>query len=438
MRICLFSGITKDGEKAMGETLIYPESPKAPEILVPSMLQKETEQKYPYFDMLAVVNSGGETYYEAAYPGYQSSFIRDTIEAFTLAGDLIKLEDQTEYMVKRLGTKRDPVTGEEPFKGYHQLPFVIMENGLSTAYNACDTTAEVLRAIAILAEHGNDRLLKAYAAHEIPGMISYITNHVNENGLFIEDPIFSGDTNPDGRERRFGLKVTYWKDSELNREGRREPHYPIVYMLAHFQNAEALQRIGVVLGDERTTRYGRYMKEAGLRFLKKDDHFVTAIDQDGVVDAPSSDSLTALLYLSSSELPAGFAQKVEAYMRQLETPVGYRSGIPAVPNVDPYHMNVWTHEQALMNAAAGRHGLKRAEYITRGITPYLIPEDELFPELVDPATLDFGTGNTLQLWSIGAYYHMLNPGDSLFGSGNYELSAKRRKQQNRSLAFEPL
>jgi hypothetical protein len=353
------------------------------------------------------VRVGSEIYYEAADPGYKSSFTRDSLISMSLRGDPEILESQVEYSALRLGKVQNPLTGEEPGKAHHELPSVTTENGLDTAYNGCDTTAELLRSIAVLAETGHSDVLDKYAS-VINESVEYIVRHVNTKGLFEEDPKYAGVTAEDGRERKFGLKVTDWKDSELNREGSRQPNYPIVYTLAHFQNAEALQRIGKVTDNEMLTDYASHMIAAGLEYLWAGDHFITAVDGDGIVDPPSSDSLHALLHISPSELPYDYAQKIEQYSKQLETPAGYRAGIPVTSDVDIYHMKVWTHEQALLHAAAKKHELYRSQEVARKITSFIFPQEDIFPELIDPGTLE-PDGNICQLWAMGAYLYFQSP-----------------------------
>lgn len=351
------------------------------------------------------VSDGAEVYYVAADPGYRNSFTRDSLITMSLCGEADTLKSQIDYSARRLGKVQNPETGEEPGKAHHELPDVLYK-GRSTAYNACDTTAELLRGVAVLAETGHDAVVEQYAPTIREG-VAYVRRHVNHQGLFIEDPLFAGITDKDGQPRQFALKVTDWKDSELNRIGRREPNYPIVYSLVHFQNAEALMRIGKATGDERLARQGRYMVEAGLQHLWNGDHFVSAIDRDGAIDPPSSDSLHALLHIPPELLPLGYAQKIEQYSRQLETAAGYRAGIPVAPDVDPYHMQVWTHEQALLNAAARKHNLYEAEAVTRRIQPFIKPEQGIFPEIINPVTLQ-PDGNMKQLWAMGAYLYFQN------------------------------
>jgi glycogen debranching enzyme len=341
------------------------------------------------------------TLYKAAYPGYPEQFPRDSIIALSLWGNAAALKDQIAYSAHWQGKRKNPWSGEEPGKIHHQMPGVKVEFGHGTTdYNACDTTALFLESIAVLAENGDSTILSKYHDNIERG-ITYIKSHVRR-GLFYEDPSLAG-------AKKFSLRVTYWKDSILNDKSRQEPHGPIIYSLAHFQNAHALERIGASLGRMDLVSYGRHMMKAGIEKLWEGDHFVTAIDEEGKIDSLSSDSLHALLYIPPSELPRGYAQKIEHYMEQLETPAGYRTGIPEVPGTDPYHTGyVWTHEQALLDAAAKKHHLERADRVADRVVPYIHPVDGIFPELIDAETGE-PAGNRLQLWAMGAYLYFQNP-----------------------------
>jgi glycogen debranching enzyme len=258
-------------------------------------------------------------------------------------------------------------------------------------------------------EHGDRELLGRYAPN-IAMAVGYIKRHINELGLFVEDPLFAGIEGP---ERHGALKVTYWKDSELNRIESTTPHYPIVYSLAHFQNAEALVRLGRIVGDEDLEALGALMMGSGIKYLWRGDHFVTALDSDGIIDASSSDSLHCLLYIPPEFLPAGFGEKIESYSMQLETPAGYRAGIPVAPTIDPYHtMTVWTHEQALLHVAAKKYGLVRAQAVAERIVPYIHPERGVYPEYIHAVTLQPG-GNPCQAWAMGAYIYFKRPTHAL-------------------------
>jgi hypothetical protein len=75
-------------------------------------------------------------------------------------------------------------------------------------------------------------------------------------------------------------------------------------------------------------------------------------------------------------------------------------------------MKVWTHEQALLHAAARKHQLYEAQAITSRITAFILPKEGLFPELVDPDTYDL-QGNARQLWAMAAYLYFQNPDQAL-------------------------
>jgi hypothetical protein len=259
------------------------------------------------------VTVGAEYYFEAAEPNYRSSFTRDSLITMLLSGEKEWLASQINYSARRIGQTKNPMTGEEPGKAHHELPGALLRDGLSTSYNACDTTAELLRSIAALYEHGDETVLGHYASI-IEQCTGYIAAHVGTDGLFRDDPLFSGFEGVDGHERKYALKVTYWKDSELNRPGQWEPNYPIVYSLAHFQNAAAVRRIGAALGDNELRAFGDNMIKKGLELLWRGDHFVTAIDADGEIDGVSSDSLFSLLFIPPEFLVAGQATQVQVYM----------------------------------------------------------------------------------------------------------------------------
>lgn len=331
--------------------------------------------------------------YQAATPGYTSNFSRDSFTYGLLAGDLDALAAQVQVSADLQGTKADPDTGEEPGKIHHEYPGVRLR-GRSTMYNACDTTALFLLAIARLAKRGNNAVLQQYE-HAIERAIGYITAHVHD-GIFFEDTKQSGAS-------QFALKVTYWKDSQLN-DGKQEPHYPIAYSLVHFQNKAALQEIGQLTGVSAWQQLAQKMTRMGLTRFWAGDHFIVAEDGTGQrFDTPSSDSLHALLYLEPWEIDKTQAEAIERYSEQLVTDGGYRPAIQQVGDMDTYHTHfVWVHEQALLHAAASRHGLKRTQAVAARVMPAL---EKGFPELLDPDKSFSGAGNPTQLWSIGAYLY---------------------------------
>lgn len=352
-------------------------------------------------EALALLALGEDQHlYRAAHPGYPGNFTRDGIIAASLGGDTRALKAQVMYTAKNLGTKNDPVTGEEIGKAHHELPTVEI-NGASSAYNACDTTAMFLSSLAWLSENGEPELIVSFT-EEIELGIAYIQRHIRK-GLFVEDPRFSG-------AEKYGLRVTYWKDSILNHPERKEPDYPIVYSLAHFQNADALAKIGAVLERPELVQMANDMFRSGLEKLWRGDHFVTAIDNSGDIDPKSTDSLYALLYIPAELLDDGQALAIEAYTKHLITPWGYRTGLPETDDGDPYHTDfVWTHEQAKLHAAARRHGLEEAQSVTERIVPAM---DGRFPELIHAETGKHA-GNDPQLWAVQTFRYFQQPSAAL-------------------------
>lgn len=368
------------------------------QIVNTKIFEKKIESKSQ--DALNLLRLKGSQLYRAAYPNYSGNFSRDSIIYGMLAGDRQALRAQIEFSAKNQGGKTNPTTGEEPRKIHHELPEVILNNK-SSAYNACDTTALFLLAIANLHESGDENILNMYSKN-IESAISYIKLHIR-NGLFFEDPAICGAS-------KYALKVTYWKDSQIN-DSRAEPCYPIVYSLAHFQNAAAVEAIGRALGNHELLDFSKQMMEKGLERLWQDDHFIVAIDgNSSIIDPISSDSLHSLLYINPGFIPDGYANRVQKYMSKLETKAGYLSGIACQRGIDDYHTRyIWTHEQALLHAASKKHFLDESAEVATRITGYI----DTFPELIDP-TRDFKpAGNQPQLWVVGASQYFENPSISL-------------------------
>lgn len=332
--------------------------------------------------------------YQAADPGYAANFSRDSLTYALLAEDLRALRAQVEFSARHQGRRHDPETGEEPGKIHHELPGVPMR-GLWTTYNACDTTALFVIGLNRLARRGDDGIARRYGQH-LDLALEYFHAHLDDD-VFREDPRQCG-------AERFALKVTYWKDSELNGAGeRREPKYPVAYALPHFQCKAALAAAAQLTRSRDLAAEAEAMTRRGFEVFWRGDHFAVAVQGDGmVVDAPSSDSLHSLLYLRRHEISADDAQAVVRYSEQLATAVGYLPGLAREQGGDEYHTRwVWVHEQALLHAAARRHRLEAAEHVTERILPALAHG---FPELIDPATRKPG-GNPTQLWSIGAHVY---------------------------------
>ncbi|MCX6728710.1 MAG: hypothetical protein NTV39_03000 [Candidatus Saccharibacteria bacterium] len=363
-------------------------------------LVREPKVRLETAKALAKLRIKGKRLFMAAYPGYPGNFSRDSLIYGMLSGDPKALRAQVKFSAKHQGKRLNSITGEEPGKIHHELPAVVMNNK-SSAYNACDTTALFLLAISNLYNAGHEEVLGLYAKN-IKAGLEYIENHVHD-GLFYEDPCYSGASD-------YALKVTYWKDSEMN-DKELKPCYPIVYSLAHFQNAAAVEAIGQALHRSDLVDISRNMMDKGVEHLWAGDHFIVARDGNGIsIDPFSSDSLYCLLYINPDNIPEGYAESVENYMKMLETRAGYLTGIACKDGIDDYHTRyIWTHEQALLHAASKRHSLDKSAQVAARITDFI----DTFPELIDPTCGFKPAGNQPQLWAVGASQYFEDPTQSL-------------------------
>ena len=334
--------------------------------------------------------------YRAGLPGYESNFSRDSLVYGFLADDVAALRAQLAFSARHQGRRADPDTGEEPGKIHHEYPGVRQSN-LWTTYDACDTTALFLLAIADLVNRGQKDLLRRYRSN-IERALEYVFSH-------LIDDVFHEDSRRADADR-FALAVTYWKDSELNLpDPHSPPGYPIAYSLVHFQYKAALKAIGDATRSSELLAWANSLTQRGLATFWEGDHFrVATRGTTTVADGPSSDSLHTLLYLDPEDIPRSDAMKIVAYSEQLVCRCGYLPALPLSESVDPYHTRyVWVHEQALLYEAARRHELEWAQQISARILPAF---RNGFPELVDPTAKKPATaGNPTQLWSVGAFLY---------------------------------
>ena len=157
----------------------------------------------------------------------------------------------------RAPTRPDASTGEEPGKIHHELPGV-PQNGLWTTYDACDTTALYLLALARVAARTEDRAFVDHHRSNLERALEYLDSH-------LIDDIFHEDSRQSGADR-FALKVTYWKDSGAQRrrtgaggplsDRLRARSFPVGRGLARRCRARRLRR---------TDQHGREAHGAGAR-----------------------------------------------------------------------------------------------------------------------------------------------------------------------------
>lgn len=337
----------------------------------------------------------GYTVYNAGIPNFPRNFSRDSLITGLLMNNKKVLREQLRFSSEMQGRKSDPLTGEEFGKIHHEYPEVEL-NGRSTLYSACDTTALYLIGMEAYLSLTDDFLFIKGHRRNIKRAVKYIVSHTS-NGLFWEDPAFCGAS-------KFALKVTYWKDSQLPHE-KEEPKYPIVYSLAHFQNARALQSAARLLNRPDLLSLAKTMIKAGVDALWTGENFLVAVDKDMSIPGPSSDSLHILAYLDPNDPEIKkVAAKVEMSSRPLETLCGYRSASEDSMSQmkDQYHSgaSVWVFEQSIIHYGGKKFDLSRVQRVSRRVRPYLD---------TDPEILRFGRHGKIvkigcdpQLWTIAA------------------------------------
>ena len=338
--------------------------------------------------------------YQAGKPGYPRFFTRDSIISAILMKESIMLKNQLIFCGMRQGKEKNPLTGEEPGKIFHEYPG-FTSGELSTEYNACDTTALFLICHYYYYEWTQDKKFLEENIDTIKKAIEYICLHVRE-GIFYEDPLFSG-------AERFALKVTYWKDSEILCRKEGIPSYPVVYTLAHIQNMSGLRCAEKLIENDNLKIIIESMK-LSLRQLYNSNNksFYLAIDKEGKIDGITSDLLHSLFYLEKEDLNEEQIEGILFSSSSLETPLGYRTMSSVYTMIDQYHSEtVWPFEQAIINLGAKKFGLKKVEEVSSRIIRYLDSDPEYF-KLVSGEFKKAGCDP--QLWTIAAkeYFELSN------------------------------
>lgn len=298
--------------------------------------------------------------------GYISNFTRDVILSGIIGQDPSMLRDQLLYNCQLQADKKDPFTGAEPGKDHHEYPGVIIR-GLSTQYNACDTTAWVLMGHLYYENLTGDKDLANLCRPNIKRGVEYILSHLTSDYLFREDPKFADAD-------RFALKVTYWKDSFLPQRENGEPDYPVVYTLAHAQNLSGLSCAAKLLDSSELYQVADRMKE-GLQKLYNPElkTFNIALDRSGPISAISSDSLNLLFFTEPEDITNQQILDIIDSSQILMTPAGFRTLDERVAKGmdDRYHADtIWPSEQATIHAGAKKHRLALKDYspeITDGL-----------------------------------------------------------------------
>jgi glycogen debranching enzyme len=355
---------------------------------------------------------GGITLYNAGLPNYPYNFTRDSILSGILMKDPVMLREQLIFSSLLQGDAKNPYTGEEPGKIFHQMPGMRQSN-LSTEYNACDTTALFLYGHEIYLDLTNDYYFIERQKKYLEKAVSYIFSHL-VNYLFVEDPKLSN-------AKRFALKLTYWKDSQVPNRKDGYPLYPAVFTLAHVQNMRALKSAAKLLSSPSLLETVNEMKRhLSILFDEKRGVFASGIDQKGFFPGTSSDNLHMLYYLEPGEISDEKINKIIKNTTILESSLGYitlKTKDEWLSNDITIHTGyhtdaVWPFEQAFIHAGALKFGLKSVTKICERIYSHI---DGFYPELFRLKDGKFhSTGCHTQLWTIGARIYF----DEYFQSAN--------------------
>ena len=306
-----------------------------------------------------IIASGLSAVYEgfkvfnAGIPYYPRNFSRDSIIAGILSGDGDTLKNQLSFSAFLQGKAKDPKTGEEPGKIFHEYPPVNLgTDSLVTKFNACDTTALFLIGHSVYRRLTGDAGLATEQRANIEAAAKYIVSHIKDD-LFAEDPRLSGAD-------RFALNVTYWKDSVAPERQRGQVAYPAVFTLAHVQNTAGLRAAASLLGDEHLSEQAERMKEATANKLydAESGSMLIAKDKIGPIKGITSDQLHMLFYMREGDMAGDRMDSILQSSAELKTPIGYRTMAQGLSKSvsDPYHATtVWPFEQAIINAGAAKH-----------------------------------------------------------------------------------
>ncbi len=347
---------------------------------------------------LALIHNG-ITLYSAGLPNFPSNFTRDSILSAILLQDPTMLHDQLVFCAATQGREKNRYSGEEPGKIFHEMPPAKVR-GLSTEFNACDTTALFIIGHEKYLRMTEDVAFITRQRKYLEKAVTYILSHL-VNNLFIEDPKLSGADH-------FALRVTYWKDSLIHSRESGVPAYPAVFTLAHVQNMCALRSAAFLLdAPDLAERAALMLKYMWILYNDSLHTFHIGLDQRGFFTGTSSDALHLLYYLEPDDIPL---QKVEALvssMSVLETTHGYRTMDEAEKYIDSLEVQeeeynartVWPFEQAFIHMAAKKFGLFHVMEVSERIATYLDTFTELF--VIDESGFR-KDGSKNQLWTIAA------------------------------------
>lgn len=339
---------------------------------------------------------------------YSRLFPRDCFTSAFLLKDNEILKAILKYFAAHQGRKPDSFTAEEPGKIAHELPGVSLR-GYNTLFAACDTTAIFLISCGLYAK--SSQFEESVWKYLIPKMfmaLGYIRAHL-ENGIFIEDPKYSGAKN-------FALKATYLRDGGIfGRRGKRL-NYPVAFLLVQAQVLNAMQEM---LKLSRAKMFPgnikQFEKEIGEIRKALNEHFLAAktypvaIDASGPISFICTDPLQALYYFSQNDVNAAYLKYCAELSNELLTFWGWKSWSlhPKAPGMAREHESVWPADQAFIAEGLSRHFNRDFANEAKLLAKFLSQSETPFTEYVSlKKDGPVPGGCQIQLWTV-AYWSWL-------------------------------
>jgi len=333
-------------------------------------------------------------------------FPRDLLTAALMLGDDGLLRESLRFSAATIGRRQDPCTGEEPGRVLHEFQ-EFRRDGLSTRYNACETSHLFLLGAGQCLRQSRDEAFLREIREELRLAGEYIVRHIGDD-LFWEDPRHCG-------AERYLLRATYWKDSFL--PGCDTSRYPVAYALVQAQTVAALRALAMLttpldLGFDRASLAAQASRMVGAlwnRLWDQEQGYPGLGDEDGAVRGVSSDGLHMLAYLCPGDVPPDQQRALACAAGRLATPYGFRTYAPGQPDysVTGYHQgSVWPFEQWFIARGALVHGLSKVADVAMGVSRALgrLGFVEIFywdekTGLRGPGEVH-GEGCDAQLWSV--------------------------------------
>jgi len=257
------------------------------------------------------------------FPDYYRNFFRDSALSLFLMRDASFARDLLTLASLIQGKGRNPFTGEEPGKIFHEYPGITIGRK-NTLFNAIDTTPLYLILWKEYLDWTNDWAFCGENLSSIHQAITCVIDHVGRS-IYWENPANSA-------AKRFALKATYWRDGGIaGRQGKRLV-YPASFTLvqaqavAAFRSASAIaNRCEIGYSPETLEHFADNLLGALVNDFwdSKRETFPTAIDGRGKIFAPYSDILHLPFYLKSGDLPQNIIDAMFQTASLFETPFGY-------------------------------------------------------------------------------------------------------------------